>query len=231
MDINFDELQKNAEQLQAQQTEQLKAIGVTKIGGKYYQVATPKEESQKTVDTYNKSLDSQSKELDILKKTKDLTTTAKPKMSAGQITTLSDLSSAYDLANESMKLLNDNPNIQAGRTSGSLHRAYKWLGIDKYTDENTTKFDAMLNNLKASFMKGVSGANVTDKEVARLSKFLPDLTDSKATIRVKLNTLLREVNNKKTNLQNTSGSYQPTDIATESSSQTSATADPLGIFK
>jgi len=70
------------------------------------------------------------------------------------------------------------------------------------------EFDAQIEALKAEFMKAVSGATVSDAEVKRLSRFLPDKNDTKKQIRSKLNVLKKNMEGKKSTLQQTLGLYQ-----------------------
>jgi len=66
-------------------------------------------------------------------------------------------------------------------------------------DKEFNELNAKLSNIKSNFMKALSGAAVSEQEVKRLSKFLPDVTDQEEVIQIKLEALASELETRKKN--------------------------------
>ena len=81
--------------------------------------------------------------------------------------TLSDLDRAFQMF--------DAKTFQTGPLAAQMLNASKFTGIGLNTDQ--VQFEALLANVKANFMKAMSGAAVSDSEVKRLSAFLPSIGD------------------------------------------------------
>lgn len=128
-------------------------------------------------------------------------TTSQGQASAGQVESLAGFDSTIGAANEALQLLAGG--VSTGPIAGRLLQAAKLSGTQ---NPQQLVLEQIIGKLKADFMKALSGAAVSDKEVVRLSKFLPDITDQESVIQSKLNTLINETNRAKMNLSNSIGS-------------------------
>ena len=103
------------------------------------------------------------------------------------------------MAHEALGLLQQG--VKTG-ISGALLQGEKIFGVQ---DPNQLKMESTLGELRADFMKAISGAAVSKSEVKRLSTFLPSITDQETVIESKLNTLISETQRTKSTLLSTLG--------------------------
>lgn len=122
------------------------------------------------------------------------------KLTATQVEALSGYDNTVDAANRAKALIDQG--VSTGPLAGRLLQGAKLFGKG---DTSQLELEQTLGKLRADFMKAISGAAVSDAEVIRLSKFLPDITDQEATITSKLNTLVNETISSKENYLRTLG--------------------------
>ena len=91
------------------------------------------------------------------------------------------------------------------KTGPIQYRIYKGAVYAGTAKTEEVEFDALLSQVKANFMKAISGAAVSESEVKRLSKFLPEMSDQESVLAVKLGTLANALRNQKISLLNTTG--------------------------
>lgn len=122
------------------------------------------------------------------------------KLAVGQVETLSGFDNTEDSANKAIALLDGG--VATGPLEGRLLQAKKFGGGG---DPKQLELEQVLGKLRADFMKAISGAAVSDSEVIRLAKFLPDINDQENVIKSKLATLISETANAKANYLRTLG--------------------------
>jgi hypothetical protein len=129
------------------------------------------------------------------------------KLLAGQVDTIANYDNTLNSAERALTLLDEG--ISTGPLSNAVLQGKKFAG---YGDEKQLQLEQLLGKLRADFMKAISGAAVSEQEVKRLSKFLPDLGDQENVIKSKLNNLLTEIASSKDVYVKTIGgtSTQPT---------------------
>lgn len=125
------------------------------------------------------------------------------KLAASQTDTISGYNNTVSSAQTALSLLN--AGVKTGPVEGTLLQGAKLVGK---ADPNQLRLEQTLGKLKADFMKALSGAAVSDQEVIRLSKFLPDIYDQEDVIKSKLSTLIAETNQSKTNYLRTLGGQE-----------------------
>lgn len=131
--------------------------------------------------------------------------TGKPiKLTATQVDAISGFDNTVDAAQRALTLLSQG--VQTGPIAGRLLQGAKLIGN---ANPQQLQLEQIIGKIKADFMKAISGAAVSDSEVIRLSKFLPDITDQETVIQSKLNTLINETVNSKTNYLRTLGATTP----------------------
>jgi len=123
------------------------------------------------------------------------------KLTAGQADAIAGFDTTVSLANETISLLNTG--VQTGPVAGRTLALKKLVGG---SDPRQLALEQKLAKLKADFMKSLSGAAVSEQEVARLEKFLPSITDQEDVIMSKLNTIKQEASRTKSVLLSTLGS-------------------------
>jgi hypothetical protein len=126
------------------------------------------------------------------------------KLTATQVDAISSFDNTLKQIEESKPLLdvvNTGPIV--GRASGLL----RLVGLD---DPNRISLDAKLSSIKSNFMKAISGAAVSESEVARLSKFLPSINDDEQVLKIKLAELESFISTQKQTFINTLGAVQNT---------------------
>lgn len=122
------------------------------------------------------------------------------KLTAGQVDTVSGFSNTLSSAQNALRLLAGG--VQTGPIQATMLQGAKLINK---ADTNQLQLEQMLGKLKADFMKSLSGAAVSDAEVIRLSKFLPDIYDQENVITSKLNNLISETNTARSNYLGTIG--------------------------
>lgn len=110
------------------------------------------------------------------------------KLLAGQVDTIANYDNTMSAAERALGLLEGG--VSTGPVSNLLLQGKKFAG---YGDETQLKMEQLLGKIRADFMKAISGAAVSEQEVKRLSKFLPDLGDQENVIKSKLENLLTEL--------------------------------------
>lgn len=120
-------------------------------------------------------------------------------LNSTQASTIADFTSTEDLAQKALLMMQQG-GFSTGPLESMLFSGSKLIGT---ASPEKVAFEATLENLKASFMKALSGAAVSDSEVARLSKFLPSLSDQEGVLTQKLRSLIEETQNKKSNFLDT----------------------------
>lgn len=125
------------------------------------------------------------------------------KLTASQTESLSSYDTTMGAAQSALALLDQG--VQTGPVAGRTLQAKKFIGR---ADSKQLELEQILGKIKADFFKAVSGAAVSEQEVKRLSKFLPDITDQESVIRSKLNTLSNELSRSKSNLLRTLGASE-----------------------
>ncbi|MFH2145938.1 MAG: hypothetical protein ABII75_07945, partial [Candidatus Omnitrophota bacterium] len=140
----------------------------------------------------------------------------KIKLTASQIDTVSGFETALSQLNEAANLM-DATSMNTGPIAG------RWSEITRLVDKadpNIVKLDAKLSSLKANFMKAMSGAAVSESEVARLSKFLPSINDTEATIKIKMAEFKNNLETQKINYLSALGAMQSINLPTTQIQQT-----------
>lgn len=127
------------------------------------------------------------------------------KLTATQTDALAGYDNTVQAAQDAIALLQSG--VQTGPIAGRMMAIGKFRGN---VDTNQLKLEQILGKIKADFMKAMSGAAVSEQEVQRLSKFLPDMNDQETVIESKLGTLQQEVARSKQNLLNTLGAVGQT---------------------
>lgn len=125
------------------------------------------------------------------------------KLTATQLDTIAGYTNTVSSAQNALNLLSSG--VQTGPVAGRLLQGAKLIGK---ADSGQLQLEQTLGKLKADFMKSLSGAAVSDQEVVRLSKFLPDITDQESVIESKLNSLISEINRSKQNYLGTLGGQE-----------------------
>ena len=129
-------------------------------------------------------------------------------LNAGQVTTLTGFNDTIDGVENSLNILSTGVktgpvaaiNLTIGKATG--------LGLGDETEggmADQLKLEQQLSQIKAAFMKAISGAAVSDQEVKRLSAFLPSVSDQEDVIKSKLNSLKTEMEKNKANFINALG--------------------------
>ncbi|MFA5990480.1 MAG: hypothetical protein WC803_12865 [Sphingomonas sp.] len=122
------------------------------------------------------------------------------------------------VADETIQMSNDaldflNKGVETGPVAGRVGGAKQMLPGGG--DEQFNQLDMKLSNIKANFMKSISGAAVSDQEVKRLSQFLPSTNDQEEVIRLKLEALKSETAHLRDNTYKTLG-IDPNSVRNES---------------
>jgi hypothetical protein len=115
-------------------------------------------------------------------------------VSASERQALADIDSTIQMSREAKELLHG---VETGPLAGRIQGAKQMLPGGGNREFN--KLEAKLSNIKSNFMKALSGAAVSEQEVARLSKFLPSSTDQEEVIKIKLEALENELTTRKKN--------------------------------
>jgi len=117
---------------------------------------------------------------------------ADSKASATERQAIADIDATTDMVTEAETLLEG---ISTGPLAGRVQGVQQLLPGGG--DEDFNALEAKLSNIKSSFMRAISGANVSEQEVRRLSKFLPEATDQEVIIKNKLEALKNEMAGRK----------------------------------
>lgn len=133
------------------------------------------------------------------------------KLTGTQVDALSGFENALQQINEAKPLLSK---VNTGPISG---RASDVLRLFNADDPNRIALDAKLNNIKANFLKAISGAAVSESEVKRLTKFLPSINDTEQTLEIKMKELEKAIGIQRNNYLNTIGAKQTSAIKKEDS--------------
>lgn len=139
-------------------------------------------------------------------------------LTAGQAESIANFNSTVSSAQQALSLLD--AGVTTGPVTGRLLQARKAGDV---ADPKQLQLEQTLGKMKADFMKAISGAAVSDKEVARLSQFLPSITDQEGVIRSKLTTLIGETDRAKNSLLSTLGGSEVR-LSSEENDD-----DPLGL--
>jgi hypothetical protein len=129
-------------------------------------------------------------------------------LNAAQVTTLTGFNDTIDGVENSLNILSTGVktgpmaaiNLTIGKATGA--------GLGDTTKggmADQLKLEQQLSQIKAAFMKAISGAAVSDQEVKRLSAFLPSVSDQEDVIKSKLNSLKTEMEKNKANFVNALG--------------------------
>lgn len=109
------------------------------------------------------------------------------KLTATQVDTISGFDNTKISSQEALALLAKG--VETGPVAGRTLQAKKLAGTQ---DPDQLKLEQNLQKIKSDFMKAISGAAVSESEVKRLSKFLPDITDQESVLKSKLDSLVYE---------------------------------------
>lgn len=129
------------------------------------------------------------------------------KLTASQIDTLSGFKTTIGAATDAIAILDTG--ISTGPIAG---RTFGFKKATGFVDPETLRYEQIIEKVKADFFKAISGAAVSDKEVVRLTKFLPSLTDQENVAKSKLETLISEVKRAQTNYTETLGAVTQTNV-------------------
>ena len=146
----------------------------------------------------NRSLDNQLKQVQLEKAKRELEALGSPDAAPapktskltptqqGEIYGADDTLSGITSVNG---LLEGNPKIDTGKSQalkGTLRKVFgDHAPLVKQSDQEQ-QLDALLGKLKSDYLKSFAGTNVTATEQERLTKFLPDITDSRLQARRKI---------------------------------------------
>lgn len=123
------------------------------------------------------------------------------KLTASQVDSFTGFENTIQAAADALELMET---TSTGPLASKQLAAKKFFGlVDETSDQ--LKLEQLLGKMKADFFKAVSGAAVSEQEVKRLSKFLPDISDQEGVIRSKLATLANEMERSRGNLISTLG--------------------------
>lgn len=111
-----------------------------------------------------------------------------PNLSAGQVSALADMDATIATAQKAKALASS---VNTGFISGRVGKAAQSVGG---ASDNFIDLNSQITNIKANFMKAMSGAAVSEQEAKRLSQFLPDVTDDENVIQRKLTNLTENLN-------------------------------------
>lgn len=117
------------------------------------------------------------------------------KLGVGQVDTLASFDNTQNAAETALNLLNEG--VKTGSISGRVLGLNKFLGNSSDKINKQMELEQRLAQIKADFMKALSGAAVSEQEQARLSAFLPSINDQESVIKSKLNTLRNEMETKR----------------------------------
>lgn len=126
--------------------------------------------------------------------------------STTQTSALADMESTIALANKAKTLAGS---VNTGPISGRVGKAAQVTG---QASDNFIDLNSQITNIKANFMKAMSGAAVSEQEVKRLSQFLPDVTDDENVIQRKLTNLVDNLSQARSSLFNATGNQNPYNI-------------------
>lgn len=113
---------------------------------------------------------------------------ATPNLSAGQVSALADMDATIATAQKAKALASS---VNTGFIAGRVGKGAQAVGA---ASDNFIDLNSQITNIKANFMKAMSGAAVSEQEVKRLSQFLPDVTDDENVIQRKLTNLTENLN-------------------------------------
>jgi len=124
-------------------------------------------------------------------------------MTGAQTNAIADFNSTLDLANNVGEIAKK---INTGPIAGRIGKAAQWTGgaTTGFVELNTN-----IANLKSSFMKTISGATISDREVERLSQFLPDVNDPEEVLQIKIKNLKEGIERNRDSLYEATGGNNP----------------------
>ena len=129
--------------------------------------------------------------------TKFLDATGQPaELTVGQVNVISDSDATLKQIDTILELLKSEEGIETGPIASKLFQAKKFTGAVGADDPNL-KLESLTEQLKASFIKFLSGVAAGEAEVKRLEKFLPDFKKQEGVIEGNLNTLKDQIASKK----------------------------------
>lgn len=174
--------------LKENEPNELKSLGVSNYKDYLRITGDAKRAVQTKVSTTQKGTDGQST-IDYATPTEPssftqlVDRTGKPiKLTATQIDSVVGFQNSISQLQEAKKLIAEvKPNT--GPISGRVSEATRLANL---ADPNLVKLDALLSNIKANYMKAISGAAVSESEVRRLAKFLPSINDTEENLQIKL---------------------------------------------
>ncbi len=219
---SYEEYAKAHAEKQAKTAAELEAAGVMKVGNRYFQKPDPIQQAQAgqnltqdfqqfPVDLANKELDTKLKEKQLAKVEQD----AKPKLSTAERTSLTSGDTALAKITKIRGLLKSN---KTDTGSSTVIRGLIRKLTGNRLGENTESIDlrATLADLGSEYAKMLSGAAVSDKEFEnRLKPFLPQATDTKKEIEVKLKNLEQAIQIKQNSITQRSQQTNVTDLTPE----------------
>lgn len=124
-------------------------------------------------------------------------------LSSTQVSSLADIDSTISLANKAKELATQ---VNTGPISGRVGKAAQATGA---ASNNFIDLNSQITNIKANFMKAISGAAVSEQEAQRLAQFLPDVTDSENVIQRKLTNLVDNLSQTRESLYKAAGGDNP----------------------
>ena len=125
------------------------------------------------------------------------------KLTATQAGTLTSFKDTVGTAYEALDLLEKG--VDTGPIAGNALQIAKQF---ETANPDQLKLEQVVGKLKADYIKAISGAAASENEVKRLSKFLPEITDTEQVIKSKLNTIISEIERNRENFLETLGVTQ-----------------------
>jgi hypothetical protein len=129
-----------------------------------------------------------------------------PSYSAAQVSALADMDATVELSKKTRALAQG---VNTGPVSGRVGQAAQAVGG---ASENFVNLNANIAQLKANFMKAISGAAVSEQEAKRLASFLPSINDSEDVIQIKLKNLEENLAVTRNSLYQAAGGQNPYDV-------------------
>jgi len=124
-------------------------------------------------------------------------------LSSTQVSALADMDATIDLAK---KVRLQAGSVSTGPIAGRVGQAAQVVGG---ASDDFVNLNANISQIKANFMKAISGAAVSEQEAQRLAAFLPSVNDQENVIQIKLKNLEENLQATRNSLYTAAGSQNP----------------------
>lgn len=128
-------------------------------------------------------------------------------LSSTQVSALADMDATINLAKK-VKL--QAQGVSTGPVAGRVGQAAQTVGG---ASDDFVNLNANISQIKANFMKAISGAAVSEQEAQRLAAFLPSVNDQENVIQIKLQNLEENLQATRDSLYKSAGGANPYNVS------------------